>query len=138
MMKYIIHRRFKGRADCGAVNLPYATEVSECGGWLYSGGKMLCAATSENAHQYFARNDDGAGLERGRLTQAIQKALRPRNGDRTEQRDKRWESVWGSPLCQKYRQAEHADHWLWGHDFYNAPIEDLRQIAALVGVRERS
>lgn len=25
------------------------------------------------------------------------------------------------------------DYWLWNHEFYNAPIEDLRYIAKLVG-----
>lgn len=30
---------------------------------------------------------------------------------------------------------EHEDFFLWGHAFYEAPVEDLRHIAALIGAR---
>lgn len=43
----------------------------------------------------------------------------------------RWDKVWGDELCQKYRRHEHEDWWLWNHDFYSAPIPDLRHIASL-------
>ena len=45
----------------------------------------------------------------------------------------RWDKVWAEPLCQQYRRTEHEDFWIWNHDFYNAPVADLRCIAALVG-----
>ena len=41
--------------------------------------------------------------------------------------------VWADPLCQKYKRPEHEDFWIWNHDFYDAPVEDLWHIAALVG-----
>ena len=41
--------------------------------------------------------------------------------------------VWADPLCQNYKRPEHEDFWIWNHDFYDAPVEDLRHIAALVG-----
>jgi hypothetical protein len=118
------------------VNLPYGTEIEERGGWLFHGDKRLCTATSENAHQYFARNDDGEGALRGTLTQAIQKELRLREGETPTRRSERWEKVWSDPVCQQYRRPEHADYWLWNHAFFNAPIEDLQHIAALVGARK--
>lgn len=44
--------------------------------------------------------------------------------------------MWEDPLCQKYKRPEHADFWLWNHAFYEAPVEDLRHIARLIGLRE--
>ena len=43
--------------------------------------------------------------------------------------------MWEDPVCQKYRRPEHEDFFLWGHAFYEAPVEDLRHIAALIGAR---
>lgn len=103
-----------------------------CGnGALTIDGKPLCADRSQNAYDFFARNDDGNGLERGKLTQAIRKTLEKKDKDHQI----RWDKVWADPLCQKYKRAEHADHWLWNHEFFNAEIPDLRHIAALVGVK---
>lgn len=72
-MKYVVHRRFKDKAICGEVNLPAMTMCKETNGYIFYGDKLLCVATSENAHQFFARDDDDAGMLRGKLTQAIQK-----------------------------------------------------------------
>ena len=75
-MKYVVHRRFKDKAICGEVNLPAMTMCEEANGYIFHGDKLLCVVTSENAHQFFARDDDGAGMLRGKLTQAIQKDAR--------------------------------------------------------------
>lgn len=77
-MKYVVHRRFKDKAICGEVNLPAMTMCEEANGYIFHGDKLLCVVTSENAHQFFARDDDGAGMLRGKLTQAIQKTLAKR------------------------------------------------------------
>ena len=45
----------------------------------------------------------------------------------------RWNKIWADSLSQKYKRPEHEDHWIWNFDFYNAPVEDLRHIAALIG-----
>lgn len=128
-MRYIVHRRFKGICINGNTNLPYGTEIDEVNGLFYHNGEAVCVATSENAHQFFARNDDGNGLERGKLTQNIQKTLSKLDEDHQV----RWDKVWEDFLCQKYKRKEYSDYWLWNHAFYNAPIEDLRHIAKLVG-----
>ena len=80
-MKYVVHRRFKDKAICGEVNLPAMTVCEENGGYIFHGDKLLCVVTSENAHQFFARDDDGAGMLRGKLTQAIQKTLAKRDAN---------------------------------------------------------
>lgn len=66
-MKYVVHRRFKDKAICGEVNLPAMTICEETNGYIFHGDKLLCVVTSENAHQFFARDDDGAGMLRGKL-----------------------------------------------------------------------
>lgn len=130
-MKYIVHKRFKGTAICGNVNLP-ATAACECiGDFIIHDGKVICAVKSENAHQHFTRDDDGKGMERGKLTQAIQKAL----AGRGTQYQARWDKVWSDPLCQPYKREEYADYWLWNHEFFNADINVLRHIANLIGAR---
>jgi len=131
-MKYIVHRRFKEKAICGNVNLPYGTECESVNGMLYYNNKPLCVVTSENAHQYFARNDDGFGLDRGKLTQGIQNALK-----QEENHQERWDRVWGDKTCAAYKRQEHADHWLWNHAFFNADLITLNYIAGLVGVERK-
>lgn len=134
-MKYIAHRRFKTNAICGWVNIPATTEV-ECEGdiLIYNNG-ILCYEECENSHQFFARNDDGRGMERGKLTQAIMKALAKTNGRGDKQHQERWDRVWSDPACQPYKRADDDEYWLWNHDFFNADIDVLQHIAELVGAK---
>ena len=92
-MKYIVHKRFKGKALCGEVNLPAMTEVENKDGVICYNGSALCFDCSENAHQFFARNDDGNGMLRGKLTQAIQGRLAKHD----KQHQSRWDKVWEDP-----------------------------------------
>ena len=132
-MKYIIYKRFRGKAICGDVNLPAMT-VCECNGAIINhNGNPICSAKSENAHKYFAINEDGMGMVRGKLTQAIQKALAKRDNNY----QKRWDKVWDDEICQLYKRKEYADYWLWNHDFFNADIKTLEYIASLIGVKEK-
>ena len=128
---YITIKRTRFESISGPINLPYGTDVNSTGDFLALDNAPICAVTSQNAYDYFARNDDGKGLERGRLTQAIRAALEKRDKDYQA----RWDRVWEDKLCQKYKRKEHADHWLWNHDFYNAEIPDLQYIAELVGAK---
>lgn len=135
-MDYITIKRFKRIGmDGGLFNIPFGTTVEEQGGTLVHNGRALVRARSAACHEYFARNDDGCGKERGRLTQAIVAALALCAGETQDERDKRWEPIFADKLCQSYRRKEHADTFLWSNDFYNAPIVDLRHIAALAGVK---
>ena len=128
---YIVKKRMRLEGIRGRVNLPYGTEVEAVDGMIIHKGAAVCAVTSRNAHQYLARNDDGKGLERGALTMAITSTL--------EKRDKgyqhRWDRLWEDESAQKYRRQDHEDHFLWGHAFFEAPVEDLRHIADLIGAR---
>lgn len=138
-MTYIVFKRFKSTAVCGYINLQYGTECDGLDNVILYKGKPICYVTSQNAHDYFARNDDGQGLLRGKLTQSILKCLASGNGvdPRTDKvYQAKWDKVWADGLCQKYKRIEFDDYWLWNHDFYNAPIEDLQYIAKLVGAKE--
>lgn len=134
-MDYITTKRFKRDGIGGHFNIPYGTAVKEIGGSIFHEGREVARITSAACHKYFARNDDGRGLERGKLTQAINDALQLRNGETNDQRDVRWGPIFNDALCQSYRRREHADTFLWNHNFYNAPLDDLRHIAALAGVK---
>ena len=133
-MEYIIHKRFKGKAICGEVNLPATTLCKYSNGMITYNNLPLCLDTSYISHQHFARNDDSQGLLRGKLTTAIQKKLNKRD----KEYQNRWDKIWEDLKCQKYKRVEHADFWLWNHDFFNASIEDLRYIANLIGIKEAS
>lgn len=155
-MDYIVTKRFKGKSLCGNVNLAYGTECEEKNNTIYCNGKPLCFVTSENAHNYFSRNDDGQGERRGALVREIMGRLTENNikyfdGDnspfgggkiypekfaaykaREKERLSAWDRVWDDPSIRKYKRVEFADFWLFNHDFYNAPIEDLEYILKIV------
>lgn len=127
-MRYITHKRFKQLAICGNVNIPAASECEEKDQIIYHNNRPLCAVTSENAHTFFAINEDGQGLIRGKFVRDIVSLLQKKD----EQYQERWDKVWDDELCQKYKRKEHPDHWLWNHDFYNASIGDLAYIWNLI------
>lgn len=127
-MEYIVTKRFKDTVESGPVNLPYGTVCEARDGCICHDGRFLARQRSRLAHTSFARNDDGHGLERGRLTREIES--RTAKADEATMR-----RVAASETCRSYRRQEHQDMWLWSHEFYNAPIEDLRHIAALVGAK---
>ena len=131
-MQYITHRRFKDNAICGQINIPAITICESANGTIYFNGRPLVFTTSENAHQFFARNNDGQGIKRGQLTQAIQNKLAKRDSAYQS----RWDKIWDDALCQRYNRKEYDDFWLWNHEFFNADIEDLKYIAKLVGAKE--
>ena len=130
-IEYVTIKRARFNSFSGQVNIPYGTLLESRGVLLFLGKKPICYATSENAHQFFAVNDDGKGLERGKLTQAIQKHLNTKDDDYQT----RWDKVWADPLCRKFKREEHEDYWIWNHEFYNAKISELLYIAALIKVK---
>lgn len=139
---YVARRRAKFKGCNGQqVNIPYGSILEAQDGFLLWKGQPLCVDTSQNAHVFFSQNDDGLGLERGALVAAIMTRLETPPNASQKHRDTiqtRWDKVWADALCQKYKRQEHEDHWLWNHDFYNAPVGDLRHIAALVGAKAKN
>ena len=126
---YITRKRAKFNAICGPVNIPYGTALENQGGFLMYQGQQVCGVASQNAFDHFVQNDDGRGRDRGDLVSRIITRLNRRD----QHYQDRWNKIWADSLSQKYKRPEHEDHWIWNFDFYNAPVEDLRHIAALIG-----
>ena len=125
---YVVRRRARFLAICGPVNLPYGTEVSSDGDFLTVNGEKLCSITSQNAYDFFSRNDDGHGLERGKLVQDIRSTLERRDA----KYQSRWDRLWADEGANKLRRTEHEDYWLWSFAFYNADVNELRRICQLL------
>ena len=123
-MKYIVYKRFCTNAICGPVDIPAFTECRQEGPFICCDGRPLCVVTSENAHRYFARDYDGKGLMRAEYTGRITEILK--------NHPDKWQKVWADEICARYRRKEHKDHWIWSHDFYIAPTEDLEYIYSVV------
>lgn len=114
------------------VNIPWGAVLEEQDGLLFWRGEAVCTTTSQDAYDFFSRDDDGQGEVRGRLVGAITACLERRDSGYQA----RWDKVRNDRLCQKYRRPEHKDWWLWNHAFFNAPVEDLQHIAGLIGARD--
>lgn len=127
-MRYIVTKRFKTKAACGAVNLPYGTICDTVSGYIINGENVLCAMTSQNAYDFFSRDDDGHGEERGKLVRDIKRQLERRDANYQA----RWDKLWADDGANKLRRPEHQDFWIWSFDFYNAPIEELQRIQQLL------
>lgn len=135
MMQYIAIKRYRrpARGERKAVNIPYGSTLEERDGNLYYRGIEVCSDHAAVMREFFRRNDDGRGLERGKLSQAIVKRMQMKPGETREAFNRRWDVCWNDGLCMRYRKQAQADHFLWDISFFNAPIEDLKYIAALVG-----
>lgn len=132
-MKYITVKRFKRNGIDKHFNIPYGAYLEKRDdGALYYDNNVVCIARSAAAHEYFARDDDGRGLERSALSHAIVDKLAPHQFDSMQERNEYWQIIWDDSTCQKYRRPEHLDYWLWNDDFYNAPISDLQYIFNLL------
>ena len=131
-MEYITVKRFKRRGIGGDFNIPYGTRLTERGGTLFFRGMPVCRDASAVMREHFARDDDGSGLLRGKLTREIARTLGARESRDDPEYQARWDRVWNDPTCLKYKKAAQADYFLWDISFYNAPVEDLLYIAALV------
>ena len=128
-MDYICFNRFKQNALCGEVNIRYGAKLDEANNVISYCGNPICYIKSQNAYDYFARNDDGKGLERGKLTAEIIKLLNNRKDGKYQDR---WDRIWGDLSLLKYKRPEHDDYWLWNCDFFNASIEELNRIKSMI------
>lgn len=127
-MEYVVVRRAKINGISIRVNLPYGYKVERFGDYLFQNGCRICSIKSETGRTYFSPNADGNGLKRGELIRSIKEILERQDSNNK----KRWDRIWGSLLCKRYQNTDHLDVWVWNQQFYEAPIEDLERILALV------
>ena len=143
-MKYIVCKQFKKRAICGDVNLIKGTTLNETNGIIYHNEDQICFKTSQNAFDYFARNDDGKGKERFALTSKIldkikdlvietNEAMFAKTDDDTEPapvEDKVSKAY--STIRESYPRFLKGDLDIFSVEFYNAEIADLEKVQELV------
>ena len=86
----------------------------------------VCTTWSEDAYRHFARNDDGQGMRRGRLTWEIAYAKRRPN----EENGYRFTEEQQRILVEKYGRflRSDCDTIVFNKDFFNAEIEELEEI----------
>lgn len=138
-MKFITHHRYKELAACGErLNIPYGTELETEGNFIVTPeGKAVCYWTSENAKKHFSVNDDGRGLERGRLTYAIAYSERRRQSAEgavyrfSDEERETLERDWAKFLRQDL------DVILFNEDFFAAEPEELKRLADAIKIKVR-
>ena len=137
-MEYIVHHRCRELSAAGdRLNLPYGTRLETIGDFIATpDGKAICYTTSELAHRYMARNDDGQGLERGKVTWAIVHSRRERRSDDgrhaqrfTDQEIDMLERCWGHFLVPE------AETILFNHAFFEAELQQLLPIARALKIK---
>lgn len=128
-MEYIITKRFKDKAICGDVNLPYGTHLYSYAGaiWL-DAERPLFYDHAQNAYDYAARDDDGMGLKRGKLIKEIMDRLGKRESRDDPEYQACWDVIWADKSLYRFKREEFDDFWLWNYEFYNAEIADLEYI----------
>ena len=134
-MTYIATKRFKRKGIDGDFNIPYGTAIESENGYLWHKGKRICSEKSAVMREYFARDDDGLGQKRSRITHSIIDAMLMQDGETKEDWQKRWDVLWEAPVCNKYRKDNSETTFLWGIEFYNALLLNLYHIAVLADVK---
>lgn len=125
MQKFITHHAWDELAlNREVLHIPYGEEVFCNDSILWTkDNKPICVYRSENGIHHFAINDDGVGLERGKLTYAIAFADLNRNPRLTVEGIEKLYEKW-----EKYLIPD-IDVVLFNTDFFLAPIDDLKEIA---------
>ena len=134
-MKYITHHRFKKLSAFGKkLNIPYGTELETMNNFIITPeNEAICFTTSENAKLHFACNDDGRGLERGKLTYAIAyKKHGNGNGFRfSDSEIEILERDW------KHFLRQDVDTIIFNEDFFAADVEELQRLANALRIKVR-
>lgn len=107
------------------INIPALTPVElREDGKLYLGDKPLHFVSSHRGHTYFARDNDGHGMERFDLCQEIIKIC----AQHCDPQDPWNDRLWCTPAMQVYRRTNNDKRWLWNQRFYDADISELQWI----------
>lgn len=125
-MEYICHKQYKKTGASGIeYNFPYRKKLQNIGQFIAYENAAVCTVTSDDAFRHFARNDDGNGLERGKLTYDIAYAPKKPNKDNGF----RFTDKQAKMLKRYYKKyLMNTDVILFNEAFFNADIEDLQKI----------
>lgn len=136
-MEYIVHHRCRELGATGErLNLRYGSTFGTVGDFIATPeGKAICYATSDLAHKYLARNDDGHGLRRGAITYAIAWSDRVRHGGSGQQQRftdaeiELLEKEWAHFLIPDIEVI------LFNDAFFNAEPEELERLAHALNIK---
>ena len=126
-MEYVCHRRYQKRGANGKpYNLKVGSRFDSIGQFIAYKNAAICSIRSEDAYMHFARNDDGRGLERGRLTYEIAYSDRHPNEDNGF----RFTDEEARILMRDYSRfiRQDVDTIIFNFEFFNASIEELKEI----------
>ena len=132
-MKYIVFRDYKGKTSSSAiVDLPVGSQFDTIGFFIAKDNAAICRLDSQVANMYFANNDDGNGLERGKLTYYIAYEYPYSSVNRFADNDKlnfvNQKAI--DFIQQNYPHfLKDPNALLFNQDFFNADIQTLRTIA---------
>ena len=142
-MEIVVWKDFNDEAICGNVELTRGTELTtvtnESGERFvaFPDGRLITRLYSYNYIEHFSRNNDGKGLERGDLVEAI--AFSPRERKHSTGYVFRFSEDELDMLREKWANylMPYTDSLLFNNEFYDAPVEDLRSIAEALNIQIR-
>lgn len=134
-MQYVCHQRYRKKGACGRKYFFKPGDALESiGPFISKDNREVCSRKSDDAFRHFARNDDGLGMERGRLSYHIAYAERhPNKNDGYRFTPEEIEM-----LERDYPQylVPGIDVILFNADFFNAEISVLKEIKNKLEVKE--
>ena len=136
MTEYIAHERYQGKDMHGnEILIRRGKRLEKRSNTLYYEDSPVCIYRSLVGKQYFARNDDGHGLERGKLTHAIAYSPRYRRSD-DDKSQQRFTDAEIKTLRTDWNQylKPNLDTLLFNDAFFDLPVDILKQIAASVNI----
>ena len=156
-MEYIVAKAYDRLGIDQRFNLTKGSSAIEENNIILYNGKKICYATSQDAHDFFARNDDGKGRDRFKLThdiingviemktayaEAVQQALnnfeRDENGNYPPEAIAAAEAVEDNPKAffdaieQDEDLAKFIVNGYWSHAFFNGEIAELKRVKGLL------
>ena len=99
--------------------------------------RLMCYRDSAKANECLVGDDDGCGMERGKLLDEI--ALLILGEKDKEMRYSKIMRLWKDPVAMKYSRMSDPDTepFLWTAEIRTAPLDDLKSIIQLLENAER-
>lgn len=129
MKKYVVYKPFQ--IFKGGV-LPIGTAVScDDDGKAYYEGYFICLIHSVHSQECLVGDDDGRGMERGKLIEDIEKLVQGEQD--LSLRTDRITALWEDDTAKKYvRYNDPSNPWLWDDSYFCADIDDLEHIKSII------
>lgn len=135
MHTYICTKTYDGNTEAGhRAHIRVGERLPCIAGRIARHNASVCLVTSYVAHQFFAIDDDGRGMERGALTYAI--AFEPREREHDDGYIYRFSQDELDMLCRDYPQwLKQQAPLLFNHEFFEADVDELRKLAERLGIK---